>query len=113
MLINPGDLKHKITVFRYEDTIDEEGFKVKDYKKILECKAKLEKSKTKDDGIGKSSTKTYYIESSTPTINCVIRYNKNITDNDYVECKGKVYGISEIEDIDFENRFLRIVLKNE
>lgn len=113
MLINPGLLKHKISVLRYEEVLDEEGFKVKDYKKILDCKAYLEKSKTKDDYIGKSSTKTYDIESSAPTLNCVIRYNKNITDKDYVQYEGKIYSISEVEDIDFEKRFLRIVLKNE
>ena len=113
MLINPGLLKHKVAILRYEDIVDEEGFKIKDYKVVLECKAYLEKSKTKDDNIGKSSTKTYYIESSVPTINCVIRYNKNITDKDYVKYNEKIYSISELEDIDFEGRFLRIVLKNE
>lgn len=113
MLINPGLLKHKISVLRYEEVLDEEGFKVKDYKKILDCKAYLEKSKTKDDYIGKLSSKTYDIESSIPTLNCVIRYNKNITDKDYVQYEEKIYSISEVEDINFEKRFLRIVLKNE
>ena len=113
MLINPGLLKHKISILRYEEMLDSEGFRVKDYKKILGCRAYLKKNKSKDDHIGKSSTKTYDIESSTPTLECVIRYNKNVTDKDYVQYEDKIYSISEIEDIDFEKRFLRVVLKNE
>lgn len=108
MIINPGLLKHNIVIYRYTETVDPEGFKTKTHKVVLKCKAALEKYQTTDSDFGATST----INIVRPKIKCVIRF-ADINNNDKVELNGIRYSITDIEDINFERRFLRITLANE
>lgn len=103
MIINPGTLKHPITILRYSEEIDNEGFKKKDWMPILICRAALMRIKIKDAQIENITTSRNFIE-------CIIRFTQ-IQHTDKIEINGIQYNIHQIEDIDFLNRFLRITLK--
>lgn len=103
MMINPGSLKHPITVLRYSEKVDSEGFKTKSWIAILNCRAALTKTKIKDYNTDEMSSSKSFIE-------CVIRF-ADIQHTDKIEINKKQYEINEIEDIDFMSRFLRITLK--
>lgn len=108
MILNIGQLKHKVNIYRVTDIVDSEGFKKREEVKILSCYAALEKHELKDENFGVKST----IAKSTNKIQCVIRY-ANVLNTDKIEINGVRYAIKEIEDINFERRFLRIVLEND
>lgn len=103
MIVNPGTLKHPITILRNIEKVDEEGFKVKSWVPILTCRAALTKIKVKDLETSEMNTVKNFIE-------CTIRY-ADVQNTDKIEINKKQYEINEIENIDFLNRFLRITLK--
>lgn len=105
MLINPGKLKHTITIYSNKWGIDEDGFKTKT-QTARKVRAYLESDNSSDHDY-----RIHDITSTKELINCVIRYTE-INNNDNVEIDGVQYDVYKVEDIEFQKRFLRVTLRS-
>jgi len=105
-MINPGELKHRISFYTTAETVDNEGFKSASQVLLFTTKCKILENKKKDPT--KSATKS--IDSKKVTMTIVIRYTDSIDIHCIADFQGKKFRVETIEDIDYENRFLKVDL---
>ena len=102
-VINVGDLKQVLEIQRVESIEDSSGFIEEKMTTIAKARCKVEfddrlmREVFKDDGIDTSSVKIF-----------TIRYVPNINQKDEILFKGESYQIYGINNVNEENRFLKI-----
>lgn len=104
--IDPGELKHKISIERYIDGKNDDKMPTKNWGLLLETKAKIINVRgdefLKAQAIGSSISKTFYIR---------YRRSHNITNKDRIVYNGVYYNILYVNDV--EERRLWLELKAE
>ena len=102
-IINVGELKQLLELQRMEVTTDSSGFMEEELVTFAKCRCKVEfddrlmREVFKDDGIDTTIVRIF-----------TIRYVPNVTIKDKILFKGNVYEIYGFNNINEENRFLKI-----
>ena len=105
-MINAGEYKHRIIIYKVTETEDKDGFKIRDEAVILFPYAKVKTTK----GFTLISSNTDFEKAYT---NFTIRYPKTvkITRDMLIQYKGKDYTIEYLNNIDEANVELEIQAK--
>ena len=104
-MINPGEYKHRITIYKVTETEDKDGFRVKTEAVILSPYAKVKTTK----GFTLISSNTDFEKAYT---NFTIRYPKTkITRDMLIRSKDKDYTIEYLNNVDEADEELEIQAK--
>ena len=104
-MINAGDYKHRISIFKEVETEDKAGFKVKTKSLILNAWAKVKTTR----GFTLLKNNTDFEQAHT---NFTIRFpKKEITRDMLIEYNGKIYTIEYLNNVDELNVELEIQAK--
>ena len=104
-MINAGEYKHRITIYKVTDAEDKDGFRTKTEAVILSPYAKVKTTK----GFTLISSNTDFEKAYT---NFTIRYPKTeITRDMLIRYNGKVYSIEYLNNVDEANVELEIQAK--
>ena len=106
--MNPGKLKHKISFLTNEVTRDSEGFKVSSLSRFLTTKCAVTSSSHVDNK--RSSSKN--LDTYDKMIYIILRYDERITKSCIVEFRGEQFRIKSFENVDYENRWLKLVIQS-
>ena len=106
MIINPGQLKHRYKVFTKTKGVDSQGFKTETLSEIISGKCAITSIITEDNE--KSSSKE--MNTKKTLVTCIMRYNSKIDENCIVELNGKQWRVKSLLNINFENRYLKMVM---
>lgn len=107
--INPGRLKHKISFFKNEVTRDSEGFKVSSFSHLLTTKCAITGSSYIDNK--RSSSKS--LDTHDRMLYIILRYDARITKSCTVEFQGEKFRVKNFENVDYENRWLKLVIQSD
>lgn len=108
-MINPGILKHRISFYKKMTTIDSEGFKQSNDTLFLNTKCSVDKISDIDNN--RSTSKK--IDSKKELIYCTLRYHPEISKDCVAYFKNKRFKVVEIDNINFANKILKLVLRDE
>lgn len=108
MILNPGQLKHRYVVFKKEETIDAQGFKSTTLHEIVKGKCAITSTEYIENN--RSTDKT--LDTATVKVNCIMRYSDKIDEKCLISVNGKTWRIGNMVDIDFQNKYLKLVLTN-
>lgn len=108
MMINPGVFKHKMVILRNEIAKDLDGFKTSTITEVLSTKCAITGATFSD----KTRSSGDEINSTEKTIKCQMRYSDKVNENCLVKIKDITYKIRSIENVNFDNKILELVLHN-
>ena len=99
--MNPGELRHRITLQRLTTTTNENGFEMEEWTDV----------KTVWASITNLHGKEYYEAAAIQmenTVKFTVRYIKDLDTSMRILFKDKQYNITSIDNIKYENRFIEI-----
>ena len=108
MIVNPGQLKHPYVVFSRKKGVDTQGFKTNALTEIVKGKCAITSIQT-DDNSGSGAKE---MDTKSQIITCIMRYHSSIDENCIVELNGKQRRIKSLLDINFQNKYLKLVLQD-
>lgn len=101
--INIGELKKVVEILEVVTTTDDSGFQVEDYEVLLKTRAKMEF----DDRLIREVFREEGVDSTVVKI-FTIRYIPNLSTKHIIRYNNTLYEIYAINNLDEENRYLRI-----
>lgn len=107
-MINPGQLKHRYKVYKTVTGVDAQGFKTKKLTEIVSGKCAV----TNEQVIDNDRSSSKIIDTLSTSITCIMRYHPEIDEHCIVELNGKKYRVKTFINIDFRNRYLKLVIQN-
>lgn len=99
--MNPGDLRHRITLQRFTTTVNENGFEVEtwdDFKTVWAAVSNLH---------GREYFAAAAVRQEN-TVRFTIRYLEGINTSMRILFRGKQYNITAIDNIKYQNRYMEI-----
>lgn len=99
--MNPGELRHRITLQKFTSTVNENGFEEEmwiDFKTVWASVSNLH---------GREYFEAAAVQKEN-TVKFIIRYTKDLDTSMKIAFKGKSYNIIQIDNIKYENRFIEI-----
>ena len=99
--MNPGELRHRITIQILETVVNENGFEVEEWMDFKTLWASIKNLHGRE-----------YFEAAAVqkenTVKFIIRYFSGIDTSMKIMFKGKSYNIIQIDNIKYENKFIEI-----
>jgi SPP1 family predicted phage head-tail adaptor len=99
--MNPGELRHRITLQKFTTTVNENGFEEEswiDFKILWASVSNLH---------GREYFEAAAVQKEN-TVKFIVRYIKDLDTSMKIMFKGKSYNIIQIDNIRYENRFVEI-----
>lgn len=99
--MNPGDLRHRITLQRLTTTTNENGFEIEEWIDV----------KTVWAGVSNLYGREYFEAAAVQaenTVKFIIRYTKDIDTSMKIIFRGKQYNITSIDNINYKNELMEI-----
>lgn len=99
--MNPGELRHRITLQRLTTTTNENGFEMEEWTDV----------KTVWASITNLHGREYYEAAAVQaeqTVKFTVRYLKDLDTSMRILFKGNQYNITSIDNIKYENRYMEI-----
>ena len=99
--MNPGELRHRITLQKFTTTVNENGFEEEswiDFKTLWASISNLH---------GREYFEAAAVQKEN-TVKFIIRYFSGIDTSMKIMFKGKSYNIIQIDNIKYENKFIEI-----
>ena len=99
--MNPGELRHRITLQRLTTTTNENGFEIEEWTDV----------KTVWASITNLHGREYYEAAAVQaeqTVKFTIRYLSGVDTSMRILFQGKQYNITSIDNIKYQNRFIEI-----
>jgi SPP1 family predicted phage head-tail adaptor len=103
--MNPGELRHRITLQRLTTTTNENGFEIEEWTDV----------KTVWASITNLHGREYYEAAAVQaeqTVKFTIRYLSGVDTSMRILFQGKQYNITSIDNIKYQNRFIEIRASN-
>lgn len=99
-----GDLRHRITLQKYNETTDDEGFSTQEWQDIATVWASVENL------FGREYWQAAAIQAEN-TVKFIIRYRKDVTTDMRIQFQGQQYEIISIDNIKYKNEYIEIKAK--
>lgn len=99
-----GDLRHRITLQKYTETTDEEGFSIQEWQDIATVWASIENL------YGREYWQAAAIQAEN-TIKFIIRYRKDLPNDMRIKFQDQHYEIISINNIKYKNEYIEIKAK--
>ena len=106
---NAGTFKHRISFLRNEITRDDEGFKKSSLTHLFTTRCSVLENSVVDN---KRSTNKR-LDSSQTAITVLLRYDSRVSKEDIVEFRGEKYRIKTYTNVDYVNRWLKLVIQHD
>lgn len=99
-----GDLRHRITLQKYIETTDQEGFSTQEWQDIATVWASVENL------YGREYWQAAAIQAEN-TVKFTIRYRKDIDNTMRIKFQNKLYNIISVDNIKYRNEYIEIKAK--
>lgn len=99
-----GDLRHRITLQKYIETTDDEGFSTQQWQDIATVWASVENL------YGREYWQAAAIQAEN-TVKFTIRYRKDLSSDMRIKFQGQHYEIISIDNIKYKNEYIEIKAK--
>lgn len=99
--MNPGDLRHRVTLQKYVETTDEDGFITQTWQNIATVWASVENL------YGREYWEAAAIQKEN-TVKFTIRYRADIDQTMRIVFGGKIYNIVSVDNIKYRNKLIEI-----
>lgn len=99
-----GDLRHRITLQKYTETTDEEGFSTQEWQDIATVWASVENL------YGREYWQAAAIQAEN-TVKFIIRYRNDISNDMRIKFQGQHYEIISTDNIKYKNEYIEIKAK--
>jgi SPP1 family predicted phage head-tail adaptor len=99
--MNPGDLRHRITLQKFTITTNENGFEIETWEDFKTVWAKVTNLHGRE----------YYVAAAVQAENTVkftIRYIEGLDTSMRILFRGRQYNITSIDNIEYQNRYIEI-----
>lgn len=99
-----GDLRYRVTLQKYLETTDEEGFATQNWQDIATVWASVENL------YGREYWQAAAIQAEN-TVKFTIRYRKDLSNDMKIKFQGKLYNIISVDNIKYKNEYIEIKAK--
>jgi len=99
--MNPADLRHRVTLQRYTDTTDTDGFTTQQWQDVATVWAAVENL------YGREYWEAAAVQAEN-TVKFTIRYRAGIETSMRIAFRGKIYNIISVDNIKYRNEYLEI-----
>ena len=102
--MNPGKLRHRITLQRYTEIVDPDGFTTQQWQDVATVWAAVENL------YGREYWEAAAVQAEN-TVKFTIRYRPDVDQAMRIVFRGKIYNIISVDNIKYRNEFIEIKAK--